>query len=93
MEDSLVVVFLEESLLTALLLLARFFGSLRILLDAQFFRQRAARLDFLANLFEPVHRGPRQEKGSATGEERLNKRIRRQRRTAGRTRSGLLGLV
>lgn len=53
-EDALVVIFLEESLLAALFLLARLFRSLRVLLDAQFFRQGTARFDFLADLFERV---------------------------------------
>lgn len=70
-ENSLVVVFLEESLLAALLLLARLFGPLRVLLDAQFFRQRATCFDFLADLFEPVHPDPTRNRISHTGKERL----------------------
>lgn len=87
------VVFLEESLLSALLLLARLFGPLRVLLDAQFFRQRAARFDFLADLFKPV-RPDHVEAGSATEKERLETSGSDENKgTAGRTRNELLGPV
>jgi hypothetical protein len=72
-EDALVVIFLEESLLAALFLLARLFRSLRVLLDAQFFRQGTARFDFLADLFEPVHPPTSRKERSATEKERSDK--------------------